>query len=345
LESGAIAEERASEAPATPAARGNGRRNAVVGLCLYVVATIVLISFTGVLLARETIFLWLLVGLLAVSLADVRGFARGVIFDWLPFYLILVGYDLLRGFVGSNPLFAPHFLPQIDADKFLFGGSIPTVWLQERLYEVGQLPWYDVFSWAVYLTHYFMVFIAAAYLWRVSHSRFLEFRAMVLTLSIAAFLTYALVPAAPPWMASDHLMIGPVSRVTGSVWTELGVSPAAAIWDKGTSLYNPVAALPSLHAAFPVLLCCFFWRQGTVARVLGIGYVLAMAWTLVYGGEHYVFDVLLGWIYAVSVYFGVRWVRARWGERRRRARAAPPTAAAVDAEGPKPAIDVGVRAP
>jgi membrane-associated phospholipid phosphatase len=82
-----------------------------------------------------------------------------------------------------------------------------------------------------------------------------------------------------------------------------------------------------------------------VARVLGIGYVLAMAWTLVYGGEHYVFDVLLGWIYAVSVYFGVRWVRARWGERRRRARAAPPTAAAVDVEGPKPAIDVGVRAP
>ena len=141
MESGAIAEERASEAPATPAARGNGRRNAVVGLCLYVVATIVLISFTGVLLARETIFLWLLVGLLAVSLADVRGFARGVIFDWLPFYLILVGYDLLRGFVGSNPIFAPHFLPQIDADKFLFGGSIPTVWLQERLYEVGQLPW------------------------------------------------------------------------------------------------------------------------------------------------------------------------------------------------------------
>ena len=60
MESGAIAEERASEAPATPAARGNGRRNAVVGLCLYVVATIVLISFTGVLLARETIFLWLL---------------------------------------------------------------------------------------------------------------------------------------------------------------------------------------------------------------------------------------------------------------------------------------------
>ena len=320
MESGAIAEERAGDAPQPRPARNGRRRNALIGLGAYVVATIILISFTGLLLARESIFLWLLVGLLAVSFADVRGFARGVIFDWLPFYLILVGYDLLRGYVGSNPLFAPHFLPQIDADRFLFGGTIPTVWLQERLYEVGQLPWYDLLSWAVYLTHYFMIFIAAAYLWRVSRRRFLEFRAMVLVLSIAAFLTYALVPAAPPWMANDHNLIGSVARVTGSVWSELGVSPAASIWDKGTSLYNPVAALPSLHAAFPMLLCCYFWRSGTLARVLGAGYVLAMGWTLVYGGEHYVFDVLLGWVYAVGVYFGVRWVRARWVERRERSR-------------------------
>jgi len=70
-----------------------------------------------------------------------------------------------------------------------------------------------------------------------------------------------------------------------------------------------------------MLLCCYFWRRGPLARVLGVAYVLAMGWTLVYGGEHYVFDVLLGWTYAVSVYFGVRWVRARWAERRARARA------------------------
>ena len=320
-----MAEERA-EAPAiaaappiaaAPSVPGSARRNALIGLAAYVVATVLLFSFTGVLLARETIFLWLLVGVLAVSLADVRGFVRGVIFDWLPFYLILVAYDFLRGFVGANPIFAPHFAPQIDADRFLFGGTVPTVWLQERLFEVGQLPWYDVLSWVVYLTHYFLIFIVAAWLWRVSRVRFLEFRAMVLTLSIAAFLTYAFVPAAPPWMASDYLMVGPVNRIPGSVWTELGVYPAASIWDKGSSLYNPVAALPSLHAAFPMLLCCYFWRAGTIAKVLGVAYVLAMAWTLVYGGEHYVFDVLLGWVYALAVYFGVRRARAWWAARRR----------------------------
>lgn len=266
------------------------RRTALIGLGAYLVATVLLFAFTGVLVARESIFLWLLVGLLAVSLADVRGFARGVIFDWLPFYLILVAYDLLRGYVGANPLFPPYFLPQIDADRLLFGGTVPTVWLQERLYRVGELPWYDVASWAVYMTHYFAVFAVAACLWRVSRLRFLEFRAMVITLSVAAFATYALVPAAPPWMANDHHLIGEVARIPGSVWTELGIAPAASIWDKGTSLYNPVAALPSLHAAFPMLLLCFFWRGGAVVRGLAAAYVLAMAWTLVYGGEHYAYQ-------------------------------------------------------
>jgi len=318
LETGSITEPRV-QAPEDPPRRDPRRRNALIGLGAYLVATVVLIAFTGILVARESIFLWLLVGLLAVSFADVRGFARGVIFDWLPFYLILVGYDLLRGYVGANPLFAPHFLPQIDADRFLFGGTIPTVWLQERLYEVGRLPWYDVASWAVYMTHYFTIFVVAAYLWRVCRPRFLEFRAMVLALSVAGFLTYALVPAAPPWMANDHHLIGSVTRIPGSVWAELGIAPAASIWDKGTSLYNPVAALPSLHAAFPMLLLCFFWRSGWAVRALCIAYVLAMTWTLVYGGEHYVFDILLGWAYAISAYLGVRWVRARWAGRRPRA--------------------------
>lgn len=278
-----------------------------------------LVSFTGLLLARETIFLWLLVGLLVISLTDVRGFARGVIVDWLPFYLVLLAYDFLRGFVGAHPLFDPHFLPQIQIDEFLFGGTVPTVTLQEKFYEVGQLPWYDLYSWSTYLTHYFAIFIVAAILWRVARPRFLEFRAMVVSLSLAAFATYALVPAAPPWMASDYGYIDqPIYRIVGSVWTELGAHPAAAIWDKGDSLYNPVAALPSLHAAFPMLLLCFFWRDGIWLRLAGIVYVISMAWTLVYGGEHYVFDVLLGWSYAIAVYFGVLWVRRRIAARRSR---------------------------
>ena len=39
MESGAIAEERVAEAPAEPVARDHRRRNAVIGLGAYVIAT------------------------------------------------------------------------------------------------------------------------------------------------------------------------------------------------------------------------------------------------------------------------------------------------------------------
>ena len=149
-------------------------------------------------------------------------------------------------------------------------------------------------AWATYLSHFFVVFAIAGFLWRTARPRFIQFRAMVLTLSAAAFVTYALFPAVPPWMASDDGVIGPVTRVVGGVWGELGVEHAAAIWDRGSTLSNEVAAIPSLHTAFPVLLLCFFWSSGIRVRVVCFAYALAMSLTLVYTGEHYVADVIAG---------------------------------------------------
>ncbi len=91
-----------------------------------------------------------------------------MIIDWLPFYLTLLAYDFLRGFVDKHPLFDPYFLPQIRVDEILFGGSLPTVMLQQRLFDLRRLPWYDVPTWAVYLTHFFLIFVVAVILWRVA---------------------------------------------------------------------------------------------------------------------------------------------------------------------------------
>jgi membrane-associated phospholipid phosphatase len=41
-----------------------------------------------------------------------------------------------------------------------------------------------------------------------------------------------------------------------------------------------------------------------------------MAFTLVYAGEHYVFDIVTGWIYAFGVVFGTRYMRRRRDARR-----------------------------
>lgn len=301
---------------------GAGRRRvdarilSLIGLAVFAVGSLVGVSADGLPLSREVISLWILAGLLTASIADLRGWARGVIFDWLPFIGALFAYDLLRGFVGSNPLFEPHVAPQVRVDEWLFGGVVPTVWLQDRFHDASQLPLHDLLAWGVYLTHFFAVFVIAAVLWRIARPRFLEFRAMVLTLTAAAFVTFALFPAAPPWMAGEDGVIEPVTRVVGGVWARLGVSPAAELFDRGSSLSNPVAAIPSLHTAYTVLILCFFWSRGGWVRGLCLLYALAMSLTLVYVGEHYVADVIVGWLYAVATFFAVSRVRRRRADRR-----------------------------
>ena len=57
-----------------------------------------------------------------------------------------------------------------------------------------------------------------------------------------------------------------------------------------------------MHAATALLIALFFWSRTTRWRWLLVLYPIAMAVSLVYLGEHYVSDVLLGWLYAIVVF-------------------------------------------
>ena len=71
--------------------------------------------------------------------------------------------------------------------------------------------------------------------------------------------------------------------------------------------------MPSLHAAYPMLICLFFWsRANRWFRALLVAYVLAMAFTLVYTGEHFVIDEFVGWSYAAAAYFVGSHLLDRW---------------------------------
>jgi membrane-associated phospholipid phosphatase len=155
---------------------------------------------------------------------------------------------------------------------------------------------------------------------------------MILALTAAGFLTYVLFPATPPWLASQQGHIPYLYRIIGYMWNHTdGMYPAAGLFQNGNEYVNEVAAVPSLHAAFPLMFTLFFWssaRGRPWLRALLVAYPLAMAFTLVYAGEHYVFDVLLGWIYAVGVYAAVTAVeRARAKRRHARVPAARPAEA------------------
>ena len=90
----------------------------------FVALTVALVAWNGVFLSRDWLFLWVLVALAVLSLGDLRRWAHGVVFDWLPLMALLLAYDLSNGvrqFVGIQP----HTQPQLQADLLLPGASCP----------------------------------------------------------------------------------------------------------------------------------------------------------------------------------------------------------------------------
>ena len=190
-----------------------------------------------------------------------------------------------------------HVRAPADADRQIFG-AVPSVWLQEQL--VGtSAHWYDAVAALVYVTHFVAFPVVTGVVWFCLRDRFTAWVTAVLTFTGLGVLGYVGYPAAPPWLASDQGVIGPVHRISGLGWDYLHLGVVRGLVDTGQGGSNPVAAMPSLHAGTAVLVALFLWPVVTWWwRTALLGYVLLMALTLVYTGEHYVVDVAAGWLTA-----------------------------------------------
>ena len=251
--------------------------------------------------------------------------------DWLPLFAVLFAYDLLRGLapnIGARLAHLPtleaafpdpeqrmtfakaHLTEPIRGDKLLFGGHVPTVWLQQHLYTAGHVHWYDVLAVPVYFSHFFVSLGVAVLLWALSYRLFRRYVWTLVTLTVITLVTYALFPAAPPWMAglpANH-ELPHVARVVQDTLRALGGHTVNSAVERGDAYSNRVAAMPSLHGAIPLMLLLFAWPLVRRRwRVVLAAYVIAMLLTLVYAGEHYVTDILVGYVYAAASVWVMRW--------------------------------------
>ncbi len=269
-------------------------------------ASITMIVSVGVPTSHDLVFFWFALGIISFSVTDVRRRTSRLVIEWSPFIAVLFIYDRLRGY-ADGLLFHAREVPQIKIEAAIFGRPIPTVWLQEHLWHgAGDLRWWDYATWFIYLTHFFATLIVAAVLWRWAHDRFVRFATMVCVLSLAGFATYVLFPAVPPWLAARHGSIGSANRTIAIVWHHVPIAHFGSLFEKGQTYANNVAAMPSLHAAFSLLIVMYIWRLvPRWWRPLLALYPPAMAFSLVYTGEHYVVDCVAGWAYAVATFVAV----------------------------------------
>jgi membrane-associated phospholipid phosphatase len=267
--------------------------------------------------SRDRVLIWVVVGLLIATAGRPHSFSRLVV-DFLPVIVFLYAYDLLRGTADGLSTHV-YTLPQLRVDEWLFRGTAPTITLQRAMWSGHPQPW-DYVAIVVYLTYFVVPITIAAVLWYRAHALFGRYVSLWIGLSFLALITYALYPASPPWLASRQGFLPHVVRITPKLTRSLGVDLSRVMGSQ--SYVNRVAAVPSLHAATALLIALFFWSRTKRWRWLLALYPVAMAVSLVYLGEHYVSDILLGWIYAVVVFTAGGWLYDRWSASRA-ARAQP----------------------
>ncbi|WP_083459333.1 phosphatase PAP2 family protein [Jiangella muralis] len=332
-----------TDEPEAAAGLGDSWRGRVtpgrVCLAVYLVVLVVYSGVEGIPMDRVGQSGWIIAGMIAVKIGRPWREHLRTFVDWLPLLAALILYDHTRGI--ADTLGMPLRVGQVvDIESWLFGGTIPTVWLQEHLFE-STVRWWDVGAAIVYFSHFVVPWVLAAVFYMWSRPMWVSYIRRVLLLTYTGLLTYVLLPAAPPWYASARTgdIAEPVYRLVGRGWNELGMRSAQAWLSDAQGGANEVAALPSLHAGFSMLVAVTLWplAKRWWLKVPIVAYPLAMAFTLVYGGEHYVVDVLLGWLYVAAIMVGAHWWE-RWREQHR-----PPMAPVLTAGTPAP-VEPALRA-
>jgi hypothetical protein len=266
----------------------------------------------GVPTDRDQALLWTVGGLAAATVATRPARLGRLLLDWVPLAAVLLAYDRTRGL--ADDLGRPVAVAGPAAvDRFLFGGTVPTEWLQARLSQRGGAAWWEALLTLVYASHFFVPIGVAAGLWLRDREAWARYVRRFVALAVLGLLTYVLVPAAPPWLASKLGELGPVARTTSRGWRFLHLEVAEDVFIHGRNQVNRVAAIPSLHAAYAVLVAATLWprSRNRVFRLALLAYPLAMGFTLVLCGEHYVFDVVLGALYTAAVLVAMTWAERR----------------------------------
>jgi hypothetical protein len=263
------------------------------------VSFVVTCAITGLPTDRISILSWVLAALAVHTVADGWRRLGRLLADWLPLAAALMGYDATRGL--ADRIGVPvHVTEPAAVDRWLGGGTLPTVWLQQHL---GGGPW-EVVATLVYSSHFVVTPVVLGVFWIRDRARWARYARLVIALSLAGLVTYVLYPAAPPWLAAKDGAIESVDRLSGSGWAVLGLPRAGALLSNGQGHVNRVAAIPSLHTAFAVLTCLVLLplARRVWQRVVLVGYALLMPLALVWAGEHYVVDTVLGAAYAVGLW-------------------------------------------
>ncbi len=250
--------------------------------------------------------------LLMLIAALVLGRARSFLADWIPFLVLFLSYEYLRGLGGKLGM-PIHDVTGLE--RLVSFGHVPTLELQQAFYHPGHVSWYDIAGTMFYFLHFAFPLGLGYLFWIVDRHSFLRFSRALIAMSFAAFAFYLLLPVAPPWKAVPGV-VKIIDHTLPSFTDIPGIPVPATIYHWLTP--NEYAAMPSLHAAFPFLGAVFALRLWGRRAWPALLYTLFVWLSIVYLGEHYIVDIIGGVIFALAAFFGEDWFTQFWQQRRLR---------------------------
>jgi len=159
-----------------------------------------------------------------------------------------------------------------------------------------------------FVGHFLFTGIFFVWLYRRSRQGFTSFRDGFLAATAIAVVIHWLYPTAPPRLAG----IGLEDTLLMLSGIDIG-SPTSS------ALSNPVAAVPSLHAAYAlgVGIGIIRFARSHVVRLAGALYPPLVILTIVVTGNHFLLDAVAGMLVLAAGYLLVRAIRRREEEQPR----------------------------
>jgi membrane-associated phospholipid phosphatase len=267
-------------------------------VCVYVVVLGAMVAFDR--------YVFLVKGLILPVLllaALVSGRGKRFVNDWAVYLAAVVFLEFCRGLTCAVtthfelPMYVDYVLRW---ERGLCGGAIAPVSLQHLRAALADPRWLDRFFVLVYSSHYLFFLLFGFVLWYKQRDAFRTYTIAIPAVIAGGLVGCALAPTVPPWMAAnDFLVLPPIVQIVRSFYN-VHLPVLVAVFD-----VNPIAAMPSVHAALPaicgLLALRYFGRRGLPV----VAYALVVCLAVVYLGEHFLVDVVAGWVLALVVYGAV----------------------------------------
>ena len=287
-------------APTAPGVRADRVLVWVVGFYVAVLAAMVAFG-RYVFIVKSLVVPSLLLGAL------LSGRFKRFVNDWAVFLGVVVFFDFCRGltFAATAHFELPMYLGYVVAwERWLCGGATAPERLQHLRAALSDPVWVDRVFVLVYSSHYIFFLLFGFAVWQRRRAAFRAYTTAIIAVLYVGLIGYALVPTIPPWAAANEFFVLPPMVQIVRTFYNVHLPQLVTAFD-----VNPIAAMPSLHAALPAICALlalrYFGRWGLAV----LAYALTVCVTVIYLGEHYLVDVIAGWLLALVVDAAVH----RWG--------------------------------